>query len=224
MSKKSHSNSKTQVEAGDLEHTASGEQPKDAEPIGSEAGESDENSDSVADLEDRLAQAEDERSEFEEKYLRAAAELQNQRKQAAVELTNVRKYAIDKFAGELLNVLESFDQAGALVESGDSDADPERLREGLELTRKQLLGALSKFSVEEIQTESGDIFDPEQHEAMMLQPTSQFEPNRVVSVIRKGYRIHDRLLRAAMVIVSAAPAAEPQSQDGPESGTGPDDA
>ncbi len=189
-------------------------QPSDID----QAQDSTEIDDSSADLEERLNQALEEREDFEQKYVRAVAELQNMRKQSSNEVQNARKYAIDRFAGELLSVLESFDQANeASAATGKPAAQLDSIKEGLELTRKQLVGVLSKFSVEEIAVQTGDKFDPNLHEAIMMQPTSEVDANCVLTVVRKGFQIHDRLLRAAMVIVASAAPVEPPPDSKTES-------
>src|SRR6056297_2801378 len=137
-----------------------------------------------------------------EKYLRAVAELENFRKRAARDVENTRKYAIERFAGELLGVADSLEMGIAAGEAADAAS----LLEGKQATLKQLRKVLADFGVEEIDP-VGERFDPEYHEAMTMQPSAEVEPGSVLTVIQKGYRINDRLLRPARVIV----AAEPQS-------------
>ncbi len=138
-------------------------------------------------------------TEANEFHLRAAAEIQNVRKRHQVELDKSRKYAIDNFAKSLLEVMESLDQACEI----DDDSDIGAMREGVELTRKQLLSVFEKASIRKIVPNRGDAFNVNEQQAMTLVPTDEFPPNHVVEVFRPGYMIHDRLLRPAMVIVSA---------------------
>ena len=138
-------------------------------------------------------------TEANESHLRAAAEIQNVRKRHQVELDKARKYAIDNFAKSLLEVMESLDHACEI----DDDSDIGAMREGVELTRKQLLSVFEKASIRKIVPNRGDAFDVNEQQAMTLVPTDEFPPNHVVDVFRPGYMIHDRLLRPAMVIVSA---------------------
>lgn len=156
-----------------------------------------------------------------ETYLRAVAELDNLRKRNAAELEKARKFAIDKFARALLEVMESLDKACEI----DQAADNESIREGIELTRKQLLSVFEKASIRKIEPEVGDPFDPNKHAGMASVPSADMAPNHIYEVFRPGYMIHDRLLRAASVIVSASiPQTEPSAEasgdvadDGPQS-------
>ncbi len=176
------------------------------DPDEGQSAESDEEVNSAADqksgLEDVLrAEIEHlnkELTEAVESHLRAAAEIQNVRKRHQVELDKARKYAIDNFAKSLLEVMESLDQACEI----DDDSDIGAMREGVELTRKQLLSVFEKASIRKIVPNRGDSFDVNEQQAMTLVPTEEFPPNHVVEVFRPGYMIHDRLLRPAMVIVS----------------------
>ena len=84
----------------------------------------------------------------------------------------------------------------------------EKMKEGLELTLKQMDSVFSRFQVEEVSTEPGDKLDPERHQAMTTQESSDVPPNHILAVVQKGYLIHDRLLRPAMVIVARAAQAE----------------
>ncbi len=152
-------------------------------------------------------------TELNENHLRTAAELQNLRKRNATELEKTRKYAIDNFAKSLLDVMESLDKA-CEVDEGSSDVAT--MREGIELTRKQLLSVFERASIKKISVQAGDAFNANEHEAMTMIPTADFPTNHVVEVFRTGYTIHDRLLRAAMVIVSAGvPSVEEPTDSAP---------
>jgi len=134
-----------------------------------------------------------------EKYLRAAAELENVRKRAARDVENARKFALERFAGELLAVCDSLEMGLAAGEV----ADVESLRSGKEATLKQLSTIMVRFGVEEVDPH-GEPFDPEMHEAMSVQPSAAVEPGSVVTVFQKGYALNGRLLRPARVVVAAA--------------------
>ena len=136
-----------------------------------------------------------------EKFVRAQAELENLKRRAEKDLLNAHKFGIEKFARELLPVADSL-ELGLSVETSDTP-EVQKLREGMELTLKQLLSSLDKFNVSQIAPE-GERFDPERHQAMAMQPTSDAEPNTVIKVYQKGYLLSDRLLRPAMVVVSQA--------------------
>lgn len=135
-----------------------------------------------------------------DKYLRAAAELENVRKRAARDVENAHKFALERFASDLLTVCDSFEMALAA-----DDASVESLQEGNEATMKQLLGVLQRFGVEEVDPE-GEPFDPERHEAMTMQPSDDVEPGSVITVFQKGYVLNGRLLRPARVVVASESA------------------
>ncbi len=166
------------------------------------AGEQDSQSGASGELppEDELATAKAEAEEYRNQSLRLAAELDNQRKRAGRELENARKYGIERFAAELLGVLDSLEKA---VESGP-DASAETLMEGTQATLRLLDGAMQKFGVAVIDP-LGEPFDPQFHEAMTTQPSADAEPGTVLQVIQKGYTLNGRLLRPARVVVAAEP-------------------
>ena len=135
------------------------------------------------------------------RYLRAAAEVENVRKRAVRDVERARKFALENFGRDLLDVRDSLEIGLEAGESADADA----LREGSEATLKLLVTVMERFGVEQIDP-VGEPFDPELHEAMTMQPSADVEPNSVLAVIQKGYVLNGRLLRPARVIVAAAPA------------------
>ena len=148
-----------------------------------------------ADLEQRHA-------ELSDAYLRAKAEAENTRRRAEEELAKARKFAVESFAESLLPVKDSLEMAIAIPA-----ATPEQLLEGVHATLRQLTAALERNKVIEVNPAAGARFDPHQHQAISVVPAAQ-EPNTVVAVLQKGYLIADRVLRPALVTVSAAgPAA-----------------
>lgn len=169
-----------------------------AEAENAEAGPED---DGAGRAEDELDTARREAAENWDRYLRAAAELDNVRKRAQRDVEKAHKYAIERLAAELLAVSDSL-EAG--LAAGDS-ADAEALRKGSEATLKLLIGTLEKFGVTQIDP-LGEPFDPQQHEAMTMVPAPHAEPDTVIDVVQKGYLLNGRLIRPARVIV-AAPAA-----------------
>jgi len=153
-----------------------------------------------------LEAARAELAQSQEDYLRLAAEMENLRKRAARESENARQFAIERFAGELLDVVDSLEMG--LAASG---ASAEALREGSGATLRQLVSALEKHGIAVVDPE-GEPFDPQQHEAMTLQPSETAEPGSVMTVVQKGYTLNGRLLRPARVVVAAEPPApEPDS-------------
>src|SRR5690242_5181185 len=143
-----------------------------------------------ADLEARHA-------ELSDAYLRAKAEIENTRRRADEEVGKARKFAIDSFAETLLPVKDSLEAAIATPA-----ASPEQILEGVHATLRQLTAALERNKVVEVNPPAGTRFDPHQHQAISVVPAAQ-EPNTVVAVLQKGYLIADRVLRPALVTVSA---------------------
>lgn len=136
-----------------------------------------------------------------EKLLRAQAELDNLRKRSARDLENAHRYALDKFAGDLLGVRDSLELG---LQAAQETTDIDKIREGTELTLKMLVQLMDKYEIREIDPQ-GARFDPDLHQAMMTQESSEAEPNTVLSVMQKGYSLKDRLLRPALVVVAKAP-------------------
>ncbi len=154
-------------------------------------------------MEDPQAACEAEKARADEnwdRYLRAAAELENVRKRAERDLENARKFAIERFATELLAVKDSLELGLA---AATETTDVESLLEGSRNTLKQLAATLERFGVTEVNPE-GEPFDPHLHEAMTTQPSDEVEPDTVLTVYQKGYTLNGRLLRPARVVVAAA--------------------
>jgi len=144
-----------------------------------------------------LKKAEDEAAELKDAWLRARADVENVRKQGANDVARAHKFAIEKFAGDLLQVKDALESTLAA-----KDAAPEALRDGVALTLKQLAAAFDKAQVSEIDP-AGQKFDPHQHMAMTAVESNE-APNTVVQVFQKGYRLQDRVLRPALVAVAKA--------------------
>ncbi len=133
--------------------------------------------------------------------LRLQAEIENLQRRARRDLENAHKFGLEKIAGELLPVKDSLEMGLAAVD-GDN-IDPMKLKEGKELTLRMLAGVMEKFGITELNPE-GEPFNPEFHQAMSMLPRDDVAPNTVVTVVQKGYLLNDRLIRPAMVVVSAA--------------------
>ncbi|TQE99391.1 MAG: nucleotide exchange factor GrpE [Spiribacter salinus] len=154
------------------------------------------------DTETALAEAEARAEENWNQFLRARAEMENLRRRAEKDVAQARQQSLEKLAGELLAVKDSLEMG---VQTARSEgADITQIAEGSELTLRMFNQALEKFRIEEINPE-GERFDPACHEAMAAQPAADAEPNTVLNVVQKGYRLGERLLRPAMVIVAKAP-------------------
>jgi molecular chaperone GrpE len=147
----------------------------------------------VIDLQEEVAK-------LKEDLLRAQAETQNVRRRAEVDVEKAHKFSTEKFARELLDVIDNLERAIAA-----SPADPavKPLLEGVELTQKTLMNALAKFKVEVVDP-MGHPFDPTLHQAISMIDAPDSEPSTVLNVVQKGYTNHGRLLRPAMVVVSKA--------------------
>ncbi|NZA03145.1 nucleotide exchange factor GrpE [Ottowia beijingensis] len=156
--------------------------------------------DAAAQLDNALGEVETLKTkvaELTDQALRAQAEAQNARRRADDEIAKIRKFAVESFAESLLPVLDSL-EAGLKVDN----ASAEQLREGTEATLRQLLAALERNKVVEVNPAAGDRFDPANQQAISMVPADQ-EANTVVSVLQKGYTIADRVLRPALVTVTA---------------------
>jgi molecular chaperone GrpE len=136
-------------------------------------------------------------ADLAEQFLRAKAEAENTRRRAEEDMSKARKFAVESFADSMLAVADSL-EAGLAVQ----EATREQLREGSEATLKQLKSALERHKVVQIDPAIGAKFDPHQHQAISVVPADQ-EPNTVVTVLQKGYLIAERVLRPALVMVTA---------------------
>lgn len=151
--------------------------------------------DAQSDLAQSLKEAERKAAEHHDAWLRAKAEAENVRRRAQADVSNAHKYAVENFSTELLTVMDSLDAALAV-----DNASVENFKNGMELTQKQLIAVFDKFNIKAIDP-AGEKFDPHQHQAMCT-VDSELEPNTVVQVMQKGYKLHERVIRPALVMVS----------------------
>jgi len=149
-------------------------------------------------IEAQLARAQAKAAENWDHFVRSKAEMDNLRRRNAKDVENAHKYGIEKFASELLPVVDGM-ELGLAVEG----ASAESLREGMELTMKMVQKMMENLGIEEINP-INEKFNPEKHQAMSMQPSADVEPNTVIAVMQKGYLLKDRLIRPAMVMVSKA--------------------
>lgn len=161
-----------------------------AQTAGSEAAE--------RSLEELLAEANARAEAQREAWLRALADADNARKRAQADIAAAQKFAIERFVRGLLPVVDSLEAA-----LGAGDGAVESLRGGVEITLKQLRAALDQGQVSAVDPAPGERFDPHRHEAMTA-VESDAEPNTVLAVMQKGYLLHDRVLRPALVTVAKA--------------------
>jgi len=147
-------------------------------------------------LEEKLAQAEARIREMQDSFLRAKAEGENIRRRAQEDISKAHKFAIENFAEALVPVKDSLEMALKL-----ETPSVESLKEGVEMTLKQLNAAFEKNRLVEVNPQPGDKLDPMKHQAISMVPADQ-AANTIVSVLQKGYMIADRLLRPALVTVA----------------------
>ncbi|MCF8157001.1 MAG: nucleotide exchange factor GrpE [Rhodoferax sp.] len=153
--------------------------------------------DALAKLQAELTALQAKSGELADQYLRAKADAENARRRADDEISKARKFAVESFAQSLLPVADSL-EAGLVIK----DATAEQIREGAQATLRQLIAALERNKVLAIAPTAGAKFDPHQHQAISVVPSEQ-EANTVVGLLQKGYSIADRVLRPALVTVSA---------------------
>ena len=152
---------------------------------------------SIPSLEEMLRQAELKAQEHLDAWLRAKAEADNVRKRAQVDIANAHKYATENFASDLLPVKDSLEATLAA-----ENATLQALTSGVELTLKQLSTVFEKANLKEVNP-AGEKFDPHRHQAISMLPSDK-EPNTVINVLQKGYLLHDRVIRPALVTVAKA--------------------
>jgi molecular chaperone GrpE len=168
--------------------------------------------DPLVELRQALEKSEATAAENWNRYLRAVAELDNVRKRAARDVDAARRSGVEKLAGELLGIVDSLEMG--LETAGTASA--ESLVAGKQATLRLLRAAFEKFGIELVDP-VGHPFDPQLHEAMSMQPSATATPGSVLVVLQKGYRLGDRLLRPARVIVAGEPVASGATLPGGES-------
>jgi molecular chaperone GrpE len=157
--------------------------------------------DELLQMEQALIKAEEELVTHRDAMLRMQAEMDNLRKRLIRDLEKSRKFALERIMKDILQVRDSL-ELGLETDSGSATA--EQLREGQALTFKMLDKVLKDHDLELIDP-AGKAFDPELHQAMTVLPSEEFEDNSVMEVLQKGFKLHDRLIRPAMVVVSRKP-------------------
>lgn len=156
---------------------------------------------SIEALEAKLAEAEAKAEENWDQLVRTKAEMENIRRRTERDLANAHKFALEKFAQELLPVIDSMEMGVAAAQ--DETADVSKLREGMEMTLKMFETAVEKFGIKGVHPH-GEAFNPEHHQAMTMIDSTEHEPNTIIDVMQKGYLLNERLVRPAMVVVSSA--------------------
>ncbi|MDA0149230.1 nucleotide exchange factor GrpE [Vibrio sp. LaRot3] len=199
------SNEEKNIQEEELQQQA-GATESDVEAVGSEADiewneetELDEQEAKIAQLEAALLSSEAKVKEQQDDVLRAKAEVENMRRRTEQEIDKARKYALNKFAEELLPVIDNLERAIQAADTENEAVKP--ILEGVELTHKTFVDTVAKFGLKEINPE-GEAFNPEFHQAMSIQESPDHESNTVMFVMQKGYELNGRVVRPAMVMVA----------------------
>jgi molecular chaperone GrpE len=170
-----------------------------------ESGDSDSGTDVQEEIsvEDALVRALEDVDKFRDQALRSEAEMQNMQRRTSRDVENAHKFGLERFLQNLLPVVDSLEKATEASDQNGSGED-DAITQGVKLCHKLLLDVLAKESVELIDPQ-GEPFDPNEHQAMSMVENPDMEPNSVMAVVQKGYKLNGRLLRAAMVMVTKSP-------------------
>lgn len=152
----------------------------------------------IQDLEAQLVEAAKKEQDI---LLRSRAEIDNMRRRTEQDIEKAHKFALEKFSKELLNTIDNLERALATTTNLEDDS-VKALRDGVELTLKELLATVARFGVEPVGA-VGENFDPELHQAISMQQMEGFESNQITTVLQKGYLLNGRVVRPAMVMVAA---------------------
>jgi len=202
MTKQANENNEAMESQKNIEEAVEAVEGEVVEEVSAEAG-SNSNPDQpsydelMQDLQDAQAKADEQRDQV----LRVQAELENVRRRAERDVQGAHKFALEKFVNELLPVKDSLEMGGAAAKVENNDLA--KVSEGIELTVKMMTDVMAKFGVAEVNP-VGQLFDPELHQAMSMQDVPDAKPNTVITVFQKGYRLNERLVRPAMVVVAGA--------------------
>lgn len=164
--------------------------------------------DPLKEMEARLEYLENEAKESHDRFLRVSAEFENYKKRAAREMNDFRKFANESFIKAMLPVVDNLDRA--IESSSNDDHAQNSVVEGVNMTLKEILKVFEQFNVRSFES-LGKAFDPALHQAVMQEETDDHPENTVLNELQKGYMMHDRLLRPAMVVVSKT--KEPENQE-----------
>lgn len=167
------------------------EQPIEAELAGCYAR--------INELETYIAEADKREQDIQ---LRTQAEIQNMRRRAEQEVEKAHKFALEKFSKELLTVVDNLERGLAALDKAVSDKTTQALVDGVEMTHKEFISTLAKFGVQAVGA-VGEVFNPELHQAISMQPAEGIDANHISQVLQKGYTLQGRVLRPAMVMVAA---------------------
>ena len=164
------------------------------------ATESEQPKDELSLLREQLEAAEAAAGMAKDELLRVQAEMQNLRRRTEQDIEKAHKFGQEKFSIELLSVMDNLERSSAAAEASEDEA-VKAIKEGVELTLKGFIDCFKRFNIEPVDP-LGEPFDPQLHQAMYIQETPDAEPNSVIAVMQKGYTLHGRVIRPAMVMVS----------------------
>ncbi len=180
-----------------VEQTRTGDGDPDYEKSGEQRGDDELD---LGELLDRLGAAEAASQQARNDYLRVQAEMQNLRRRTEQDIEKAHKYGQERFSAELITVMDNLERALQSA-SGNEDEAVKAIFDGVDLTLKSFSDCFKRFNIEAIDP-LGEPFDPQLHQAMSIQDNPDVEPNTVIAVMQKGYTLHGRVIRPAMVIVS----------------------
>ena len=173
-----------EASAADAQDVPEGEQPVDE----------------MSRLQEQLEAAETAAGMARDEILRVQAEMQNLRRRTEQDIEKAHKFGQEKFSTELLAVMDNLERSAAAAEASEDEA-VQAIKEGVELTLKGFMDCFKRFNIEAVDP-LGEPFDPQLHQAMSIQESPDAEPNSVIAVMQKGYTLHGRVIRPAMVMVS----------------------
>ncbi len=156
--------------------------------------------DELGQLQEQLEAAQADAAMARDELLRVQAEMQNLRRRTEQDIEKAHKYGQEKFSVELLGVMDNLERSSAAAAESEDEA-VKAIKEGVELTLKGFIDCFKRFNIEPVDP-LGEPFDPQLHQAMSIQENPDAEPNTVIAVMQKGYTLHGRVIRPAMVMVS----------------------
>ena len=165
-----------------------------------DAPEGEQPADEMSLLQEQLKAAEAAAGMARDELLRVQAEMQNLRRRTEQDIEKAHKFGQEKFSTELLAVMDNLERSAAAAEASEDEA-VQAIKEGVELTLKGFMDCFKRFNIEAVDP-LGEPFDPQLHQAMSIQESPDAEPNSVIAVMQKGYTLHGRVIRPAMVMVS----------------------
>ncbi|OBW90802.1 nucleotide exchange factor GrpE [Gallibacterium salpingitidis] len=177
------------------------EQVAENEEVETASEEIDPLNEALAKIQDLEAQLEEAAKKEQDILLRTRAEIDNIRRRTEADVEKAHKFGLEKFAKEILNVIDNLERAAATPNNSE-DESVKALFDGVELTLKDLISTVAKFGIEPVGA-VGETFNPDLHQAISMQPTEGFTTNQITTVLQKGYLLNGRVIRPAMVMIAA---------------------